>query len=80
MLLGPQRVRIGEEHAGMLASIERTAAVLEKVRRAPTSFAAALCRAFADRVASVWLRLVFLLGCVHCRHRRPWRRLRLPRL
>jgi len=46
MLLGPQRVRIGEEHAGMLASIERTAAVLEKVRRAPTSFATAWCRAF----------------------------------
>lgn len=57
MLLGPQRVRIGEEHAGMLASIERTAAVLEKVRRAPTSFAAALCRAFADRVGLVALSL-----------------------
>eukprot|EP01045_Picozoa_sp_COSAG04_P012463 COSAG04_NODE_840_length_9955_cov_5.454038_5_plen_85_part_00 len=32
----------------MLASIERTAAVLEKVRRAPTSFAAAWCRALSD--------------------------------
>ena len=59
MLLGPQRVRIGEEHAGMLASIERTAAVLEKVRRAPTSFArgTAWCRAFAVGSTSIWLSL-----------------------